>query len=279
MEHVVTVFFQGHGASRHQAAKYAGAHGVRLPIDGGGSKLVWMPSAPEPLLHNLYAYPELEDMSYGWSWNPLHWVMKLVHFVVLYFWYGMRGIARTIPHQFVTLDSVGGPDDVRQYVAAVEAAARDHPGKKLVLFGCSRGAAVVLCALPRLSPALPVALAIVEAPFATVPSVMRARFGRAAPLLEWLLVHATRYRPSQYSPLDAVNDAAFPLTLPLAFVISAADRVVPRDESLLLHRVLCERGHTALHHCMLRESAHPEMPLTERAAYGAFLKDMYALIK
>jgi hypothetical protein len=284
-EDVFTVFCQGHGTSRHQAAKYAGPKGLWLKLPQGGHEHISIPSAPL-LLHNLYAWDELEDVGYGWSWNPLHWLISLVQFLVLVVYYGVRGIRKSLPHNYWTRDSIGGEDDVRQYVSAVEIACVSRPEGKIVLFGCSRGASVVLASLSRLdkklfSPTGPIKLAIVEAPFASVSSVLPKQKGAWFPpwLKEWAAETFARYNRQQWSPEMSVQCQDFPLQLPLAFITSNVDKIVPKEETLYLMELLRKKGHQQIRHCELEKSHHSEMPISsckkDREKYHNFLSELY----
>lgn len=290
---VHTIFFQGHGASRHQAAKYAGPDGVFIHSQGGVTiDHVRIPHSL-PLLRNLYTYDDLDEIAYAPTWNPLYWLMQLVHYLVLTRWYGMEGMTRP-PYNYWTRDSVGGREDVDQLVAAVGACMRAHPGEPIVLFGCSRGAATVLSALPLLNKLGlchpergPVRLALVEAPFVDVTTALNERWPWLSqlglvPLMEWVLEKLTRYRHAQVSPLRAVHNGAFPSTLPIGFIASEADTIVPLGQTAWLAAELGnqrkkEKNPGSIDRLRLKRASHADMPLSdERHAYQEFCDKMYA---
>ncbi len=264
----VTVFAQGNGASRAQAAKYT-TEGVMI------HKRSVQYAHANPVVHNVWESAEMRDIGYGWSWWPLHWLFLAVSW--LHFWW--HGVEGAEPHYVrVTRLSVAGDDDVAQYQEALRDAMRHEPQKRIVAFGTSKGAATVLVAVATLEAdeQARIALVVAEAPFDTLPNVMRLRFGAAAPLLYWLLRTLALVRHDQLSPLQAV--ARLPLTLPLVFVSSEADTVVRPLLTRNLVDALLKRGHRDVHHLVLRDSPHGAMSLgrgTDQHFYVEFMAQMY----
>jgi len=283
--HIVTVFCQGNGASRAQAAKYAGPQGLNLLTSEGYVERVFIRDAP-PLLHNLFVYPELSDVGHGFSCNPLHWITHLVQLFVLWY-FGVQGASAH--HTHPTEMNVGGDQDVAEYLIGVRDAIRVHPQKRIVLFGCSRGAATVLVAVNRLTveERRHIALVVTEGPFDTVPHVAhciaRVDGWFPDPLATWrtewmlrLLSRFAKYRPEQESPLQAVQ--TWPLDTPLAVVRSRVDDVVPEECTLPLLARLRERSHPHLHELILQKSGHTNMSCgdaADRASYLEFMRGLY----
>lgn len=280
MEEVVTVFAQGNHASRTQACKYAGPKGFDIRVTGGNVEHVFNPDSPT-LLHNIFTYGELNDLEYGASYNPVHWISKLVHLGVNNY-YNVYGTS-CLPHNLLSNDNIAGPEDVAQYVNAVRACIKENPKKKIVLFGCSRGASVVLVALAKFTEVeiKHIHLAIVEAPFASVPSVISRTYPSC--IVPWILSGLekfTSYTSRQLSPLEAVKSETFPLELPLLFVTSQVDTTVPPEETLELIRVLREeRGHRELHHLELQKSHHCQMSLQDQDDVDMYLKKVQLLYR
>lgn len=280
MEDVVTVFAQGNHASRTQACKYAGPKGFDIRVTNGNIEHVFNPESPT-LLHNIYTYGEFNDLEYGVSYNPVHWLSKLVHLGVNNY-YNVYGTS-CLPHNLLTSDNIAGPEDVAQYVNAVRACIKENPKKKVVLFGCSRGASIVLVALTKFTETdlSHIHLAIAEAPFATVPSVLSHTY--PAPMVPWMLSALekfTNYDSRQLSPLEAVKSSTFPLGLPLLFVTSKVDTTVPPEETQMLIDILRdERGHRELHHLELLKSHHCEMSLQDEDDVDLYLKKLKSLYR
>lgn len=276
---IVTVFCQGNGASRAQASKYAGIYGLDIRLDEAGeiTDRVYIANSPR-LLWNLYAWPDLDDIGYGFSWNPVHWISACMHDLVLIMGYNLRGMY-VLPHNRPTYLNVAGHQDVTQYLSAVSQCIVRNPTKRLVLFGTSRGASTVLVALCHLSDAerKHIALVLVEGPFDTVTHVTDWQFGRVAPLVRWAMKTFTLYRESQDSPLDAIRHARFPMEIPLGFIRSAVDNVVPVECTQPLITGLKARGHTMLHELVLKRSHHSRMSIDDAEDQESYLRFVYAL--
>ena len=276
----VTVFFQGNQASRLQATKYCGKEGLDIYVTNNNIEHVYNPVAPL-LLYNLFLYAELSDIEYGFSWNPIHWFQKLLHWARM--WYFNVYGTSCVPHNNWSQLNIAGPRDVTQCANAIRACIKKHPDERIVLFGTSRGAATVLITLANLTryERSHIGLVVAEAPFASVPSVLHATMPLApltAPLLMWVLTFFGEFRETQPSPLGTVNSEAFPLDIPLVFVTSETDSTVPVNETQQLIDVLKKRSHAALHHIELKRSHHSAMSLDNEAdtrIYTEKLHDLY----
>jgi hypothetical protein len=279
--HIVTVYCQGNGASRVQAAKYTGLQGVRIRIPKVEQEdHVYIPSLSTQLLYNVHVYDDLSDIAYGYSLNPFHWLSKLFHYGVTRY-FNMHGVNH-IPHNYITHSNVGGFHDVKDYLMGVSSCIQSsHPTSKIVLFGTSRGASTVISSLTSLtvSERQRIALVIVEAPFDNVPSIVRTRFGpNIGSFLLNVLEKFGRYKPGQFSPLQAVLHPDFPLEIPIAFVTSKVDSIVPCEHTMVLHDALQKRNHSHLYHLELEHSSHNGMSLdnpSDIKAYGHFVHDLY----
>lgn len=263
MDDVVTIFFQGNNAARTQACKYAGPKGLDIVVTGNQVEHVFIPEAPE-LLHNIYMYDELNDIQYGTSWNPLHWLFSAAH--CLNHWrFNVYGTS-CFPHNQWSLMNLAGPEDVTQYLNAIRDCIKKYPEKKIVLFGTSRGASVVMVTLSMLSleEQSHIKLAIAEAPFATVQSVLENTYPKSlVPLMLNGLEKATMFQRDQYSPLESVQSGRFAISVPLLIVTSKVDNIVPPKETQQLIDILRER-HLSLHLLELEHSHHSFMSLQNR---------------
>lgn len=281
MENCVTVYFQGNQAARLQATKYCGKEGLNVYVSNGQTERVFNPDSPR-LLYNLFQYQELNDIEYGWSWNPCHWVFMFLHWVRQW-QFNVYGTA-CVPHNKWGRMNIGGDEDVAQCLLAIKACIKANPTRPVILFGTSRGAATVIAALPHLTSEElgHITMVIAEAPFASVPSVLYETMpwaSRTAPALLWLLEYFTQYRAEQPSPLQAVARDNFPLTTPLVFVTSTVDRRVPLANTAQLMRVLEGRGHQALHHIALKRSHHSSMSLDNAEDRQIYESELHALYR
>lgn len=271
---IITFFFQGNGESRAQASLYAGPQGIKVMVEDDE---VDVHCAEAPcLLHNIWQYPELQDVTYN-PWNPLLWVIKPIRSVVN--WY--RGIEGAVAHAPVLREwNVGGTSDVQQYLFWFrDLIATAPPSKKIVLFGCSRGASTAFTAVAQMTPDehQRISLVILEAPFDSVEHVIE-RSTWLPSLQMGLLNTCTAYNPADMSPQMASDQ--WPLTVPVAFVTSDADTRVPKSLTQNLITRLLERGHENVHHCELQTSHHILFPLhnpEDQQRYFDFVNAMYAL--
>ena len=271
---IITFFFQGNGESRAQASLYAGPQGIRMMVEDAD---VDVHCAEAPcLLHNIWQYPELQDVTYN-PWNPMVWVAKPVRTLVN--WY--RGIEGAVAHAPVLREwNLGGTSDVQQYLVWFRDLLATAPvEKKLVLFGCSRGASTTFTAVSQMTPEehQRISLVILEAPFDSVEHVIE--HSPWLPNLQMgLLTHCTSYNASDISPQTASE--SWPLTVPVAFITSDADTRVPKALTQNLIAQLLSRGHEKVHHCELQTSHHILFPLhnpDDQQRYFDFVNAMYAL--
>jgi dienelactone hydrolase len=253
-DETVTVFFQGLGASRAQAAQYFGPEGIELP--GGGAAR--MDKAPR-LLYNLFPRPEIAEIGYGFDLNPLHWLM-LGWTSVQNWWRGVRGD----PPHFVRLNrlEMAADNNVSDCLLAVRACIAANPTrKKIVLFGTSRGAATAFLTLCRLSAAERehIAFAVFEGMPDSADGVLleRSRFPRAMSALFYGLSAQPRLARS---PIVATLD--YPDDVPALFVTSKTDDVVPPQCTERVIRVLQRRG-INLRHVELERSRHSMMATSD----------------
>ena len=275
---IVTVYCQGNGASRNQATKYAGPWGVDVSIGNNITEHVYIRDAPL-ILHNIYTSDELDDIGYGFTLNPLQLLSKIKSYItILYF--GIHG--SSVSHSHFTEFNVAGESDRNQYIKAVRQCIADETvkDKDIVLFGTSRGASTVLVSLPFFTEEerSRIKLVLVEGPFDTVDRVVRYQFGLFANLVLGTLSYFTKYKPDQLSPLDAVSSKDFPLDLPIGFIRSKVDNIVPPECTLRLIDTLKKRNHSSLHELELSKSHHSMMSVDDehdKSCYLDFVNNLY----
>jgi hypothetical protein len=154
--------------------------------------------------------------------------------------------------------------------------------KKIVLFGTSRGAATIFAVAMQLPEELAkyISLVVVEAPFDTVESVLRAT-SYLAPIQLYLLQKIGTYKGDDHStPLSSIiNQRSTHLQCPIAFITSDRDRRVPKSLTLNLMRALRENHpHVTIHHLELHFSHHSAMSINnaeDRRRYVQFMEHLY----
>ncbi len=179
--------------------------------------------------------------------------------------------------------NIGQEGDVRHALASVRTALVNNPGKRLVLRGTSRGAAVALqvAALLTSDEIAHVPLLICEAPFTTVADVIDARF---AWKWERLLVRVglrvfTSYRAKQskqWSPMAVAWNFSHP-TLPIVIVASKVDTVVPPQVTERLVDVLKRGGVQHVHTILLQASDHSSFSSDNDADRRTYVTELDAL--
>jgi hypothetical protein len=305
---IVTVGFPGFMSSRAQMAKYTGPDGVTVLDRTTEEPMFHTKCAVAPrILHNCLPLPEVEELVYdGFSLLPHHWLTMLRTRVV-----GWIFKLTPLPTSWMHLNKVnlGGRTDQEQCTADIERAVQhirneadrkqneevitedgadtadernaedksvQNSRKKLVLFGCSRGATTTLYASLKLPEHLAkhVALVIVEAPFDTMKNVFDGsmwfpRLGMA------LMKLFGRYEgEAPYAMPDTTH-----LRCPIAFVTARKDvRVPPALTYRLMEDVRSRFPHIPVHHLELQHSAHATMSVghpDDQAAYVRFVDDLY----
>ena len=262
-ENIVTVFTQGNRASRSQGAKYAGKNGIA--IGGPFPHRAIAPNAPFQLMYNPYCYDESDDISYEFSWNPIHLIDKAIS--RFRNWY--NGVEQPyLWHTVWSKMSVGGAHDIELFKTAVDncAAEMEGPEKKMVLYGVSRGAATVFTSVTQMSEMQQamISLVILEAPFDMIEHVTN-------PLTRMFLSTFTAYNPKQTSPFEVAKK--WPKHIPIVFIVSASDKTVPYSQTFRLIYQLINNGHRKLKILLLEKGGHNDM--AREPEYKEFIEKMY----
>jgi hypothetical protein len=274
-DHIVTFYFQGNNASRAQASKYTGGKPITYTKDDDRYTAI-CPQAPL-ILHNIYEHPELHDVGYNPNYSPWHWICKgITHCENT-----AKGIQAPAHCFYITRWNVGGATDLDHYLRYFRQMLLETPlDKKIAIFGPSRGASLTLIAMSQLTPEEQsrVSLVIVEAPFDSFPNVLNSwpylRYLSGMQL--YLISRLGLYHPSQLTPIGTIHQ--IPHTVPIAFITSERDTVVPKACTLNLIERLRETGHPNVWHCELRNSSHDGMTLEDiddRRQYYEFINGLY----
>ncbi|CUG06631.1 Hypothetical protein, putative, partial [Bodo saltans] len=265
---ILTVAYPPLGAPRAHLAKYTGAQGVVVLSSRGQSSsrraagfirapdhALWMLQALERLgedhegeilyhavcdvgslvLINMLPCPEAVEVESGGAccWNPLHWPMMAMSQGAS--WYlSLKGVPLSyVKPSKVNLAGYDDQDDcTREIKRGASVVATEGKGRRLVLFGCSRGATTTCLSALKLTPdvAQHVGLVLLEAPFDTLQSVVHESSWTPG-LIMSLIKRFGKYDGDQgaYELPDVTH-----LRCPIAFVTSAADTRVPESCTLKL---------------------------------------------
>lgn len=167
----------------------------------------------------------------------------------------------------------------RKYDACVEA----NPDAPIILYGVSRGAATTFRACARHADNYKdVRLVILEGCFDNVPHNLKARFPTLCSipgfyaLFHNFLTVTTQYKKDGGSPLEDVD--RFPKNLPVVFITSETDKVVPAECTKDLVRALVEAGHPDVYLLTLQSSSHSKYMMSnpqDAADYQHFIHALY----
>jgi hypothetical protein len=271
---VVTYLYPGLGGSWMQALRYAGQDGLNGSVLPNAPLLVYSIRPVNP--------PEVVPLSGKWPLLGAPWCFTHIITRIGVALHGIRNPWRYFLN--VPLVSFAQRGDQEQLLSAIRTG-RDAQVKRArttVLAGSSRGASTVLCAVAHMTPEEQdwAGLVLLEGAFDTVPAVARARFGRLlGPLIVWVLTWATAYDPAAPTPLDLAK--SFPAKVPVAFITSKADTVVPMAHTLALRdAVVAARGGNDehVHTLVLEKSGHSfyaNQDLEDQTRYRAFVDSLY----
>ena len=278
---IVTVGFPGFMSSRAQMAKYCGPDGVTVLDRSTHRPLFHTKCRVAPrILHNCMPLPEVEELVYEFSLNPHHWLTMLRTAMVR--WYFEL---RPLPTSYMALNKVnlGGRVDQEQCIADVELAVRQITDssdgirtKKIVMFGCSRGATTTLYAALNLPAHLAkhVGLVLVEAPFDTMKNVFDESMWFPKLGMALMKLFGKYEGEHVYSMPQTTH-----LHCPIAFVSSKKDKRVP---PVLTRRLIAEVRERfpqlPVYHLELEHSSHATMSIghpDDQDAYVKFVDMLY----
>lgn len=243
------------------------------------------PIAPR-IIHNVMASPEIDEISYRWSWNPLHWLMGIKDRFTMW-WFATHSVPRFYAHCEIGGTSIGGSRDQLAFQKEVRRAVvqlKDSPSTHLVLFGWSRGGATCFYSSMKLPQQLAsrVSLVIVESPFDNIDNVMNTSCWFPS-LMRWGFQNFCDYRGDEEAKKAYSYDPdKVAIRCPVAFVISLKDTRVPNtcSEALIdsIRRDLVPHKIPAVEVLVLKHSRHPVMPVgcqEDQDAYVQFVEMLY----
>ncbi len=156
--------------------------------------------------------------------------------------------------------NIGQKHDIKTLRKCYKKHVKQHPATDVVLYGDSRGAATIFNFIALHKPTK-VKAAVLEGIFDTVPHCIKhflyddktpeaeERLHQILSLVMW------RYRKNGTNPrkcAELISD-----NIPLLFVTSLKDGLVPAQSTISLYKRLKERGHTKIHLLVLKKSYHP----------------------
>jgi alpha-beta hydrolase superfamily lysophospholipase len=156
--------------------------------------------------------------------------------------------------------SLGQEADIATLKKAYLKTRKDYPNAEIVLIGLSRGASTIINFLAEHQPTH-IKAVILESPFDTVAGVID-HFCKQAnmaskPLLDMsqkILSWVSSYKPSGIQPIHTIHK--IPSTIPVLFICSKEDRVVPASGTITLYETLRLSGHSKAHILILDQGKH-----------------------
>ena len=301
-----TLFCQGVLASQIQLASYCGKEGfvttTKEVVTKVGKKIniIYQPFIGRELQEVLLSSSK-QTTSFSFFlflkflWSPIFYLLKWISF------YKNKKTYKIIPstteeeqketvqsHSIdwreLNLGQKGNRNEIKEKYYSLF---KERKVDKIVLFGISRGAATIFASCCSSSNSYnyvdsfaQVKLVILEGCFDSVENVIAKRFPflfsfLASKALE-LLTQYSKKEDQESSPLALVN--FFPRRIPVAFITSEIDHVVPLTNTLNLVNALKNTGHEHVHLLVLKHSTHStyaSFHKEDQIRYQSFIHGLY----
>lgn len=176
--------------------------------------------------------------------------------------------------------SVGQVTDIDSHFEKHQLCIKENPDADVIAYGTSRGAATTVVTIAEKAQEVDfdeIKLVILEGCFRSLRDTL---YFKDHPLL-WSAVNNglslfTKYRKDGICPIDCVDK--FPPGIPIAFVTSEKDIVVPSWSTRLLAEAFARRGLNDVYLLTLENSSHPNYMFddaTDRENYQNFVHALY----
>lgn len=295
-----TIFYQGNGDSQTQILKYTG----NQVIEASTGEFMWSTGKnklpPLNVIYKPYIGPEIADINihpfenFSSYFNPV----KLLGAFITSIWGWKNGI-KFSPGLFETkMQSVKFHSPILSEVSLAQetdifshqkkyTSWKKYDGKRnhLILWGVSRGGATTFNAIAK-EKYPEVKLVVLEGAFDSIPNLI---FNRASRYFKSNVVASciscaisagisffTKYRNNGPSPITAVEN--FPEDIPVVFITSQSDAIVPCENTENLAYSLAKRGNNDVYLLKLKNSSHPDYMYDDkqdRETYERFIHAIY----
>jgi fermentation-respiration switch protein FrsA (DUF1100 family) len=153
---------------------------------------------------------------------------------------------------------IGQEDDIKRLADQIKRVI----DKDLVLFGESRGSSAIINYLGSASYSKNIKAVVVDSPFDTMQNVLFHRLNRfyldkiisPATVEKYLPYIVTQYKVDGLLPIKSIKNV--PNNLPILFICSKEDKVVPHTSSIELYKKLRAQGHDKAHILIVDHGAH-----------------------
>lgn len=286
-----TLFYQGILCSQTQIAKYCGGYEVAL-TNGQYARCEGRNNlSPIDVLIDPFIGEEIQDVnpapfqSIASYLNPLNVISATIARAINWY-HGINvndgEIKTTDPSNLqthalnISKISIGQETDIKSHLEKYKRWREKFNDGNLILYGVSRGAATTFNAFSRYQ--YPeVRLVVLEGCFYEFKDVLNNWFGESASsLLNTGLSLFTKYRTDGPSPKTSIEN--FPENVPVVFITSQIDKVVPPTSVEKLANELNARGQNDVYLLKLKNSSHPNFMFDDqqdRDNYEAFINAIY----
>ncbi len=299
-----TLFYQGASNSQTQALKYTGNQKIQATT----GELMWSTGRNnlEPLnvIYNLHIGTEIADInlrpfdSYYAYLNPAKlYFSTLTRF--RHYWEGVHIAPAAQPmhesvanhSQNLSQTSYGQASDIQSHYNKYQAwLSKNDKKNDLILWGVSRGTAATFCAFAKFRYPQ-TKLVVLEGAIDSVDNIVKtisthtfrsekwadyavSAFRKTVSALNYCNLFA--YRTNGEAPIDYVE--VFPENVPVVFITSKKDSVVPMENTENIAMLLAARGKNDVYLLVLENSRHPFYMYddeNDRNTYEAFIHAIY----
>jgi hypothetical protein len=295
---VRTIYYQGVNSSQVQVAKYCGKRGfiattgehvvcdrafdvIEHPFIGkelDEITLKYLPASKKDRLRSFLKHPiqALQQHINGLRENKLY-AIRIKS--------APHSSRLTVAGYSVTPSamSLAQERDILEHKARYDLCVAQYPGDDIILYGVSRGAATTFnaCACNGYD-FQRVRLVVLEGCFDSIDGLM-CRYPvlsgseKLQLFAKMALMKFTKFDGRGVSPIDLIGQ--FPEGVPVIFITSESDRVVPKSCVQRLVTKLKKRGKNPLYMLVLKKSSHPRYMMDNKEDIENYRDCMHALYK
>jgi hypothetical protein len=298
MHDVRTIYYQGVNASQAQVSKYTGSRGF---VATTGEHIVCKQGFD--VIENPFIGKELDEVSPKKILNGSHSRIKN------FFHHPVRVIEQCInnscenkvfgitvqgspAHRPTTLDahsidfnatSLGQNGDIAEHKTRYDLCITQYPDSYIILYGVSRGAATTFnaCASNQYDMNR-IKLIVLEGCFDSVAGAVHDSplfwgWDKLEKTFLKTLAWMTKFKEDGIAPIKLVD--AFPENVPVLFVASKCDAIVPLSSTQRLVNALYLKGKNPIYSLVLQHSSHPKYMIDNKEDTENYRDCLHALYK
>jgi len=295
---VQTVYYQGVNACQTQVAKYCGKRGF---IATTGEHVVCKRAFD--VIEEPFIGKELDEVSlkrvlkskkakFKWFFkHPVGVIQQSINNLCENRLYDIN-VVSSPQHYHATVEghcispsamSLAQSNDILEHKKRYDLCINEHPNDDIILYGVSRGAATTFnaCACNGYD-FNRVRLVVLEGCFDSIDGLMHEYpFLSGSEKLQLLakkaLMKWTQFQEQGFAPINLID--TFPEEVPVIFITSECDRMVPKACVQRLVSSLKERGKNPVYMLVLKHSSHPRYMMDNKEDTENYRDCMHALYK